>query len=134
MYKAKLCIFAIVCMVGFAGISPITAFAAETKPESVTPSEKNKDQKDKRAAFEEKMKKASEKWKTLTTKQKDEVYVLLDDKMKTENKIMDKLVELGVIAKEDATVIKANMLDRYNKLKASGEFPLMGQKRQKIRK
>ena len=131
MYKAKLCGFAIACMVGLFGLSPITTLAAETNTESVTKSEVNKDHKDKKAAFEEKMKKASEKWKALTAKQKEEVYALIESEIKIENNLMDKLVEFGVMEKEDAVTFKAHILDRFNKIKKNGEFPLL---RQKVRK
>jgi len=128
MHKVKLFGFAIVCMVGFMGISPITAIAAETNTESVTLSDANKSQKDRKAAFEEKMKKASEKWKTLTAKQKQEIYALLESNMQVEVKLMDKLVEFGVLEKEDVVNFKTHMLDKFNKLKESGEFPLIRQK------
>jgi hypothetical protein len=128
MYKAKLCSFAIACMVGLVGISPMTTFAAETNTESATLSETDKDQKDKKAAFEEKMIQASEKWDSLTMKQKEEVYSLLENEMKAEIKLMNKLVTLGVMQKEDVEVFKAHMLETFSKVKESGEFPLLRQK------
>lgn len=42
--------------------------------------------------------------------------------------IMDKLAELGILEKEDTEKMKAHLLDRYNKLKESGEFPFSGQR------
>ncbi len=134
MDKRKLCGFAIAGMIGFLSISPITTFAAETNTESVTQSEMNKDQKDEKAAFKEKMKKASDKWKTLTSKQKEEVYALIENEMEVENKLMDKLVEFDVLEKEDAELIKTHMLDGFNKMKESGEFPFIRQKGKKSNK
>lgn len=131
MYKAKLCSFAIAGLMGFVSLSPIYAYAAETNTESVTLSEKDKDQKDKKAAFEEAMKKATEKWNTLTEKQKAEVYVLIENEMKAEIKLIDKLVEFDIISKEDATTFKARMMEKFKKLKDSGEFPLTKQKETK---
>jgi hypothetical protein len=128
MYKAKLCGFAIACMVGFVGINPISAYAADTNTESATLSETNKNDKDNKAAFEEKMKVASEKWNALTAKQKDEVYTLLDKDLQAEIKLMDKLVTLGVLQKADVEMIKAHMQDRLKKIKASGDLPLPGYK------
>lgn len=125
MNKAKLCGFAIVSMLGLAGLNPIAANAANTNSESETITEANKDQKD---AFDAKMKKASEKWNTLSTKQKDEVYAVMKDEMAVENKLMDKLVELGVFEKEDAASLKTFMEERYNKMKKSGEFPFSRKK------
>ncbi|MGB8450940.1 MAG: DUF2680 domain-containing protein [Anaerocolumna sp.] len=131
MDKGKLCGLGIAGMIGFLSLSPITTFAAETNTESVTQSENNKTLQDNNSVFKEKMKKASEKWKTLTSKQKEEVYSILEEEMKTENKLMDKLVEFEVLEKEDAELIKARMLNRFNKTKESGEFPFIRQKDKK---
>jgi DNA-binding protein Fis len=128
MNKAKLSCFAIACMSGLLMISPLNTFAAETNSESVTLSENKNSQQEKKAAFEEKMKKASDKWKTLSTKQKDEIYSLIESEMQTETKLMDKLVEFGILEKVDAVTFKAYMLDKYNKMKESGEFPLYQKK------
>lgn len=134
MYKAKLCGFAIASMIGLVGISPINSFAAETNKESITLSETSSDQKDLKAAFEMKMKKANEKWKSLTTKQKDEVYALIENEIQVEKNLMDKLVEFGVMEKADAAILKTNMMNKFNQLKESGEFPLFKQKSNKNNK
>ncbi|MDF2945118.1 MAG: hypothetical protein K0S01_3976 [Herbinix sp.] len=134
MLKAKLCGFAIACMVGIMGTSPITSFAAETNIESEKQSETNKDHKEKKAAFEEKMKAANDKWSTLTVDQKAAIYALIENEMQAENKLMDKLVEYGVMEKADAVIMKAHMAERFNKVKKSGEFPLLRQKCNKSRK
>jgi hypothetical protein len=128
MLKVKLCSFAIACMVGIFGFSPVATLAAQTDPESVTLTEADKTQKDKRAAFEEKMKKASEKWNSLTAKQKDEVYAMIESNMKSESKLMDKLVELGVMDKKDAEILKTNMTEKFNEMKQSGDFPFSRKK------
>lgn len=128
MYKTKLCSFAIACMLGCASLSPIYAYAAETNTGSVTLSENNQGQQDKRAAFDEAMKKATETWNALSEKQKAEVYALIENEMKAEIKLMDKFVELGLINKEDSLAYKARMMERFKKLKDSGEFPLTRQK------
>lgn len=128
MYKAKLCSFAIAGMIGFASMAPITTFAAETNTESVTLSETSGDQKELRAAFEKKMQKANEKWKSLTAEQKNEIYSMLENEMQIEMKLMDKLVEFGVMEQQDATILRTYMMDKFNKLKQSGEFPLYRQK------
>jgi DNA-binding protein Fis len=130
MFKAKLRGFAIACMIGCVSLSPVYAFAAETNTESVTLSEKDKsqNQNDRKAAFDETMKKAMEKWNALTDQQKAEVYSLIENEMKAEIKLMDKLVEFEIINKEDATAFKARLMDRFNKIKESGQFPLSRQK------
>ena len=128
MNKAILCSFAIACMVGFVGMSPITAFAAEANAESATLSESNTNKNEEKAAIEDKMNKANEKWKTLNTKQKDEIYTLLENNMQVDNKLMDKLVEFGVLDKEDVVIFKTFRLEKFNKVKESGEFPLLRQR------
>lgn len=130
MSKAKFRGFAIACIMGCVSLSPVYAFAAETNTESVTLSEKDKsqNQNDKKAAFDDAMKKATDKWNTLTAQQKADVYSLIEDEIKSEIKLMDKLVDLGIINKEDASSFKARLMDRFNKLKESGEFPLGRQK------
>lgn len=124
MLRAKLGCLAITCMLGCVSLSPVYAFAAETNAESITLSENKQTQKDKKAAFEEAMKKATEKWNALTAEQKAEVYSLIENEMKAEIKLMDKFVELGIISKEDGTAFKAHMMERFSKMKESGNFPL----------
>ncbi len=132
MNKGKLCSFAIAGMIGFLSISPVTTFAAETNTESVTQSESSIIQQDKKA-FKEKLKKAAEKWDTLTAKQKEEVYSLLENKMEAENKLMDKLAELEVFDKEDTETVKTRMQENFKKLKESGEFPFLKQRDKKCK-
>ncbi len=125
MLKARLFGFAIATVVAITGISPVTALAAAEKTQTVELSEKDKDQKGNRALFEEKMNNAIKKWNTLTTEQKKDVYTLLENEIKANNRIIDKLVDLEVMAKEDAAMLKADRMVRFNKLKESGDFPLM---------
>lgn len=128
MNKAKLSSFAIAGAIGLASLSPITTVAAETKAESTTQAEIKtdcKDCKDKKAEFDKKMKAAREKWSSLSQTQKDEVYSLLENNMEENNKVLDKLVELKVLEQSDAEKIKANQATRYQKIKESGEFPLL---------
>jgi ribosomal protein S20 len=125
MYKAKLIIFAAACMLGFAGLSPVTAIAAETNTESATLSERDKNSSEEKSVIREKMQKANEKWATLTAKQKDEIYSLIEKRMQSDYKVMDKLVEFGVMDKTDATAFKSKMNEKLTKMKESGEFPLL---------
>jgi catalase len=128
MNKSKLSSFAIAGAIGLASLSPITTVAAETKKESTRQTEIKtdyKDCKDKKAEFDKKMKAAREKWSSLSQTQKDEVYSLLENKMKENNKVLDKLVELKVLEQSDVGDLKANQATRYQKMKESGEFPLL---------
>lgn len=131
MLKAKLGSFAIACMIGCASLSPVYAFAAETKTESVTLSKDNQNQRDKKAAFEEAMKKATDQWNSLSDKQKNEVYTLIENEMKAEIQLIDKFAELGIVSKNDATAYKARLMERFSSMKQSGEFPLARPKRSK---
>lgn len=124
MFRAKLGSFAIACMLGCASLNPVYAFAAETTAESVTMSENAQNQKDKKAAFDEAMKKATDKWNSLSAKQKSEVYALIENEMKSEIKLMDKFVEFEIIDKNDAAAFKARLMERFSKMKKGGEFPL----------
>ncbi len=124
MYRAKLSGFAIACMIGLVGLSPSAALASEKNTESATLSQANQNQKENRAAFDEKMKKAHEKWNALSSSQKDEVYKLIENEMIAEGKLMDKLSDLGVMGEDDANHIKAHMAEKFKKLKENGEFPL----------
>ncbi|MDF2543086.1 MAG: hypothetical protein K0S47_2804 [Herbinix sp.] len=133
MYRAKLCGFAIACMVGYLGVNPVTAVAAETNTESVTLSDKGK-QDEIKSDFYDKMNKALEKWNTLSAKQKEEVYVILETEMKAELKLMDKLVSLGVMPKEDVENYKTNLVEKFTQMRESGDFPFFRQKGHKSRK
>lgn len=134
MFNAKLCALAIACTIGFIGFSHKTASAAEDNTGSVTLSERSKDNKDKKATFEEKLDKANDNWNALTTKQKDEIYSLLESELKAEIKVMDKLAEFGVLEKEDALAIKLHMTENFNKSKENQEFPFVRPKAPKSRK
>jgi len=51
--------------------------------------------------------------------------------MKSEIKLMEKLVDLGIISKEDASKIITRMQEKLNELKKSGGFPLARPKQEK---
>lgn len=129
MLKAKLCSFVIACAVVLTGSSPVTTIAAETGTESITLSEK--DWKEKKAEFEEDLKEACEKWNSLTDKQKKEIYNLVEKEIQAKIKLNDKLVKLGVMEKEDADDFKSHVMDKFNKCKQDGEFPLLRRKGRK---
>ncbi len=134
MLNAKFCALAIACAIGFIGFSQKTAFAADNNTGSVTLSEKSKDNKDNRATFEDKLEKALQRWNSLTAKQKDEIYSLLESELKAEIKVMDKLADFGVLDKEDALAVKLRMTENFNKSKENQEFPFARPKAPKNRK
>ncbi|HHV10650.1 MAG TPA: DUF2680 domain-containing protein [Clostridiales bacterium] len=129
MIRSKLCGVAMASMIGCFSMSPISVVAAETNMETVTLSESNRENN--QTSFDQIMKDASEKWNSLNDRQKAEVYSLMEKEMKTEVKLMDKLVDLGIMNKEDASMLKARMQERFDELKKNGEFPLSRPKRPK---
>ena len=128
MLKARLFGVVAVIAITISGASPVTAFAAETDTGMMTLSEKDTDHKGSRALFEEKMNNAIKKWNTLTADQRNDVYALLDEERKAQDKVLDKLAELGVMDKKDTEGMKSRRADYMKKLKESGEFPLLRQK------
>ncbi|MGF7145802.1 23S rRNA G2069 N7-methylase RlmK/C1962 C5-methylase RlmI [Anaerotaenia torta] len=125
MYKTRLFVLAAVVMAAMPGIHPVAAMASQAPEQTEQLPEKNKDRKANRALFEEKMNNAIKKWDTLTIDQKNEVYALVENEMTAQDKILDKLTDLGVMAKEDAVMIKTERMNRLNRIRESGEFPLM---------
>lgn len=128
MNRIKLCGLALAGMIALTGLGTITANAAETNTESATLSEGNKGKNSKDAAFDQKIKKAESAWQSLTPEQKEEVYKLLETEMDDEAKLLDKMVELKVLDKEDAARFKAFKTQKLEKLRENGEFPLMKKK------
>lgn len=125
MLRTRLFGLAIATAIAITGISPVTALAAATESQTLEMSEKDKDRKGNQALFEEKLNNAIRKWNTLTTEQKKDVYALLENEIKAHNRILDKMVELEVMTKEDAAILKAERMARFGKLRECGDFPLM---------
>lgn len=123
MMKAKLCSFAIAGAIGLLAISPVMPMASQTQTESTTLTEKKNDQKMKKADLEKKMKAAEEKWNTLTDEQKKEVYALLEAEIASENSVLEKLVELGVLDQADMEAVRSFQLEKFNKMRENGSFP-----------
>jgi hypothetical protein len=121
-------------MLGSLGIKSTSVFAAETNTVTVTPSETRENQPSNENAYEEKFRKANEKWNTLSQNQKNEVYSLMELRLNTDLKTIDKLAELGVIQKEDADQLKAYKLSEFQKVKQKGVLPLLYRSNQKRRK
>lgn len=125
MLRSKLCSLAFACIIGLFGFIPMNAYAAEADTEITQLFEKEKDDQDKARAFEEKMIAATEKWKTLSEKQKNEVYALMEKEMKAKFKVLDVYVKLGIIVKEDGEHIKMRMKEKFNEIKECGDLPLL---------
>lgn len=129
MYKAKLLFFAVLCMFGLGSINPDSVLATDTQNQTIR--ESNKSGKDNRTSFDEIMKEANDKWNALDATQKEEIYALVEQELKIEMQLLDKLVELGVMRKNDVALIKHNMQMRLDSLRSSGQFPFVRQRRPK---
>jgi DNA-binding protein Fis len=115
-------------MLGLGSINPISVLAADTHREAATVSESSSSRKDNRTSFDEVMKKANDKWNTLDKSQKEQVYELVEKELKVEMQLLDKLVDLGVMEKNNVALIKNNMQVRLNNLRSSGQFPFVRQR------
>ena len=122
MFKKELCTFAVALSMGLAVAAPVTTFATETKAQELITNKKEENQK-RKGQFEEKMKNAREKWNALSDKQKNEVYGLLEQEVEVETKLFKKLVDFGVMEKEDADKSISYLKDCLKRLKESKEFP-----------
>ena len=58
----------------------------------------------------------------LTDEQKAEIYAITDEQETLREKVMDKLVEFGVLDQETADQIKARHAERYAAMKENGSF------------
>lgn len=129
MNKMKLCGLALAGFIGLTGLGTITVNAADTNTESATLSEVKHDKDSKEAAFDEKIQKAENAWKSLTKDQKEDIYALLEAEMDDEAKLLDKMVEYKVLDKSDSDRFKAFKTQKLKKLRENGEFPLMKRKK-----
>lgn len=68
-----------------------------------------------------------ERWQSLKAEEKAQVYTLFEQRIKDDNAVLDKLVELGIVDSDKADRIKQYRLERFEKQKENGEFPTMHQ-------
>ena len=78
-----------------------------------------------RAACREKIEHLREKWAALTDAQKAEVYALMEKQGQNGAALIDKLTELGLLDSDEAAKLKQQGQEHFNKLRDSGECPLM---------
>lgn len=128
MYKAKLLCFAVICMLGLGSINPGSVLAADTQKKAGSGQEISNNRKDNRTSFDEIMKNANAKWNSLSNEQKNEIYDLVEKELRVEMQLLDKMVELGVMEKNDVALIKNNMQMRLDNLRTSGQFPFVRQR------
>lgn len=110
-------------MLGSFALQPTTCLIDHTVNSSIVQANKAEKENDHKSQFYEKMKLAKEQWNKLSKQQKEEVYVLLANELKSQNDLTDKLVELSVISSEDAKFIKDKRTAEFNQIKENGEFP-----------
>jgi len=124
--RAKLCGFALCCMIGFAAVNHTEALAAESINEPITLSENDHDER--KSDFREEMQEAKEHWDKLTAKQKEKVYELIEKELNAKIKVLEQLADYKVLDKDDVDEAKSHMLEYFKERKANGEFPLSGKR------
>ena len=100
-----------VCSVGM-----IPAAAQETANNTVNQQEQHQEWKAKQQA-------AKEKWDALSDEEKAELFAVLDGRVTADEAIIDKLVELEVLDREDAAIMKQHLREAAEKRQESGEYP-----------
>ncbi len=121
--KFKLCLVALALSLGLTIAWPTAVLASDTNTQDV----------DKRSSGkngDEKYQAALDKWNKLTDKQKKEVYDILKNKKKTDIELLNKLSQLGVLDKTEATMMQAALEKMYDNMIDKGEFPIMRPRRQ----
>ena len=116
--KFKLCLVALALSLGLTIAWPTAVLASDTNTQDV----------DKRSSCkngDEKYQAALDKWNKLTDKQKKEVYDILKNKEKTDIELLNKLSQLGVLDKTEATMMQAVLEKMYDNMIEKGEFPIM---------
>lgn len=131
MKKSKLCGLAIAAFIGGMAFNPATVTASDISLEPVSVSEPSREQKELKAAFNKKMEKANETWKSLTNEQRNEIYVLLESEVEIEIQVLNKLVEFNILEEQDAKILETYMRERFNELKKKEDFPLFRSKGKK---
>jgi Tfp pilus assembly pilus retraction ATPase PilT len=115
-------------MLGLGSINPGSVLAADTQKKAGSGQEISNNRKDNRTSFDEIMKNANAKWNSLSNEQKNEIYDLVEKELRVEMQLLDKMVELGVMEKNDVALIKNNMQMRLDNLRSSGQFPFVRQR------
>lgn len=124
MKKSKLCSFVIATAIGSIAFAPTMVSANDNTGASAIVSEVSNNSKDTKASFDQKIKKADEAWKALTDEQRNEIYAMLEDEVNIELNVLNKLVEYGILEKLDAEILSKHLLERFESIKNSDEFPL----------
>ena len=109
--------------IGSIAFAPTKVLANDNTGVSVIVSEVN-NKKDTQASFDEKIKKANDAWKALTDKQRNEIYTMLEEEVNIELNVLNKLVEYGILEKLDADILSKHLLERFETIKKSEDFPL----------
>ncbi|MGL4337311.1 MAG: DUF2680 domain-containing protein [Turicibacter sp.] len=96
----------------------LTGQAQVGQPQPLTDNQKSEMVKDYEAKYQE----AQEKFNALTDKQKKELYDLYDKINVNKLKLLDKYVEFGLVSKEEADVIRAEMGNRAQEMRDTSKF------------
>lgn len=119
--KYKKCVLALASVmvigsVGFTGQAEAAAPETASSSQNEEPEEAHRDGR-----------RLMERWQSLKAEEKAQVYTLFEQRIKDDNAVLDKLVELGIMESDQADRIKQHRLERFEKQKENGEFPTMHQ-------
>ncbi len=126
MMHKRLCAAGMALLMAACFNVPVGATAADDYEEysiDVANNEKEKPSDEEREKRIARMEASMKKWESLSKEQKAEVYKLLEEEQSVNDKILDKMVALGVLDKEDAAEMKANIKDCLTKMKEEGRYP-----------
>lgn len=122
--KSKLCSLVIATAIGSIAFVPTKVFAKDTIGTSVIVSENMNQKKDTKTSFDEKIRKANDVWKSLTNEQRNEIFSMLEEEVNIELNVLNKLVEYGILDKVDGDILSKHLLERFETIKNSEDFPL----------
>lgn len=137
MRNRKLYVAAVTLCMALTGITPISASATGESEEynvDVEATEKEKPTDEEREKMKKKIEAQMEKWDKLSKEQKAEVYAIVAEEQAVSSKLIDKMVSLGILDKEDAAQIKLKMKDCFTRMKEDERFPLGRRRSPKERK
>ena len=117
--RYRLCLVALTIALGLAIAGPATVHATNTTTEESDKRGLGRGKED------QKYQAALDKWNKLTDAQKQEVYTILKNKQKADLEVLNKLVQLGVLDKEDALAMQLGLQKIYNEMMNKGQFPIM---------
>lgn len=95
-------------------IAPVKVNAAQLQTTEV-----NEEVVDNKEEIQKKNEELNQKWSTLTSKQKNEIYKSVKATLDAQAKFLDKLVKYELMTKEEAQAIKDDMYTKFDEMKTN---------------